>query len=123
MLYRLLADLMVLAHALFVLFVVCGGLAVLRWPRLTWLHLPAAAWGAVVEFEGWICPLTYVENYFRRLGGDRSYDVSFIEYYLEPILYPSGLTSRSQVVMGPGVVGINAVIYALLWRKRSRSAE
>ncbi|MGD0585168.1 MAG: DUF2784 domain-containing protein [Oryzomonas sp.] len=123
MLYRLLADLTVLAHALFVLFVVCGGLAVLHWPRLTWLHLPAAAWGAVVEFEGWICPLTFVENHFRRLGGEGSYDVSFIEHYLEPILYPSGLTSRSQVVMGLGVVGINAVIYALLWRKRSRSAE
>jgi hypothetical protein len=123
MLYRLLADLTVLAHALFVLFVVCGGLAVLRWPRITWLHLPAAAWGAVVEFEGWICPLTYVENHFRRLGGEGSYDVSFIEHYLEPVLYPSGLTPRSQVVMGLVVVGINAVIYALLWRKRCRSAE
>jgi hypothetical protein len=123
MLYRLLADLAVLAHALFVLFVVCGGLAVLRWPRLMWLHLPAAAWAAVVEFEGWICPLTYVENYFRRMGGEGSYDVSFIEHYLEPILYPSGLTSRSQVVMGLGVVGINAGIYALVWRKRSRGAE
>jgi hypothetical protein len=118
MLYRLLADLTVLAHALFVLFVVCGGLAVLRRPRLAWLHLPAATWGAVVEFKGWICPLTYVENHFRRLGGEGSYDVSFIEYYLEPILYPSWPTPRSQLIMGLVVVGVNAVIYALLLRKR-----
>jgi hypothetical protein len=123
MLYHLLADVVVLAHALFVLFVVCGGLAVLRRPRLAWLHLPAATWGAVVEFKGWICPLTYVENHFRRLGGEGSYDASFIEHYLEPILYPSGLTSKSQMVMGLGVVGINAVVYALLWRKGSRIAE
>ena len=120
MFYRSLADLVVLVHALFVLFVVFGGLAVLRRLRLAWLHLPAAIWGALVEFNGWICPLTYVENHFRRLGGEGNYDVSFIEHYLEPILYPSGLTSKSQLVMGLGVVGINAVIYAFLWRKRSR---
>jgi hypothetical protein len=123
MLYRLLADLTVLAHAIFVLFVVCGGLAVLRRPRLAWLHLPAATWGAVVEFKGWICPLTYAENYFRRLGGEGRYDVSFIDHYLEPILYPSGLTSKSQMVMGLGVVGVNAVIYAFLLRKCLRIAE
>jgi len=123
MIYRLLADLVVLTHALFVLFVVCGGLAVLRRPRLAWLHLPAVTWGAVVEFKGWICPLTYVENHFRRLGDEGIYDVSFIEHYLEPILYPSGLTLKSQMVMGLGVVGVNAVIYALLWRKRPRIAE
>lgn len=120
MLYRFLADLAVLAHALFVLFVVCGGLAVLRRPRLAWLHLPAVAWGAIVEFKGWICPLTYVENHFRRLGGGAGYHGSFIGHYLEPILYPSWLTQGSQLVMGLGVVGGNAVIYALLWRKCSR---
>lgn len=114
MLYRFLADLTVLAHALFVLFVVCGGLAVLRRPRLAWLHLPAVAWGAVVEFKGWICPLTYVENHFRRLGGEAGYSMSFIGHYLEPILYPSRLTPGSQLVMGLGVVGVNVVIYAFL---------
>jgi len=117
MLYRFLADLTVLAHALFVVFVVCGGFAVIRRPRLAWLHLPAAAWGAVVEFKGWICPLTYVENHFRRLGDEATYDVSFIDHYLEPILYPSWLTPGSQLVMGLGVVGVNALIYAFLWRK------
>jgi hypothetical protein len=121
MLYPLLADVAVLAHALFVLFVIFGGVAVLRRPRLAWLHLPAAAWGAVVEFKGWVCPLTYAENLFRRLGGEGDYGGSFIGHYLEPILYPSGLTPQLQVTLGLGVAGINAAIYVLLWRKRSHN--
>lgn len=117
--YRLLADMAVLAHGLFVLFVVGGGVAVLRWPRLAWLHLPAAVWGVVIEFTGWVCPLTYLENHFRQLGGDTGYGGSCIQHYLEPLLYPMGLTSRSQVVMGLGALGINAAIYGRLWRKGS----
>jgi len=121
MIFSLLADLAVLVHAMFVLFVVCGGLAVLRWPRLAWLHLPAAIWGTFIEFKGWICPLTYLENHFRRLGGAVGYGGSFIEHYLEPLLYPLGLTSRFQVIMGIGVLGLNAAIYFRLWRKGSRT--
>lgn len=120
MIYSLLADLTVLGHALFVLFVVFGGFAVLRRPGLAWLHLPAATWGAVVELAGWVCPLTYLENHFRRLGGEAGYGGDFIGHYLEPVLYPSGLTVRHQVFMGLGVLAGNAVIYLLVWRKRSR---
>jgi hypothetical protein len=58
----LLADLLVALHLAFVVFVVAGGLLVLRWPRLAWVHVPAAVWGALVEVTGWICPLTPVEN-------------------------------------------------------------
>jgi hypothetical protein len=122
MLYTLLADLTVLVHALFVLFVVLGGLAVLRRPRLAWLHLPAALWGTAIEFGGWICPLTYLENRFRRLGGEAGYGGSCIEHYLEPVLYPLGLTARSQIVMGLVVLGINLAVYLRLWWKRGRRA-
>ncbi len=118
MTYRMLADLSLLAHTLFVLFVVCGGAAVLRWPRLAWLHLPAAIWGAVIEFKGWLCPLTHLENHFRRMGGEGGYGGSFIEHYLEPLIYPSWLTPRVQIFLGLVVVAINVVLYALLWRKR-----
>jgi uncharacterized membrane protein YhhN len=114
--YLLLADFAVVAHALFVLFVVGGGLAVLRWPRLAWLHLPAAVWGGVIEILGWICPLTRLENHFRRLGGESGYSGSFIAQYLEPILYPPGLTLRAQVLMGLAVLVLNAVLYVSLWR-------
>jgi|SRR6185369_3828617 len=120
MIFSLLADLAVLLHAMFVLFVVCGGLAVLRWPRLAWLHLPAAIWGTIIEFQGWICPLTYLENHFRRLGGDAGYGGSFIEHYLEPLLYPLGLSSHFQVIMGMGVLAINATVYFRLWWKATR---
>ena len=115
--YPLLADLAVLAHTMFVLFVVGGGLAVLRWPRLAWLHLPAAIWGVVIELTGWVCPLTYLENHFRRLGGEAGYSGTFIQQYLEPLLYPLGLTLRSRVMLGLGVLGINTAIYVYLGRK------
>jgi len=118
MIYSLLADLTVLLHALFVLFVVLGGLAVLRRPRLGLLHLPAALWGGVVEIMGWICPLTYLENRLRRLGGSAGYGESFIEHYLQTLLYPPGLTPRLQVVLGLSVLALNAVIYFRLWRRR-----
>lgn len=122
MIYPFLADLAMLAHALFVLFVVFGGLAVLRRPGLAWLHLPAAAWGAVVELAGWICPLTYLENHFRRLGGEAGYVGDFIGHYLEPVLYPAGLTRKAQVIMGLGVLVGNTIIYLILWRRTRRKS-
>jgi len=118
MIYSLLADLAVLLHLLFVLFVLFGGLAVLRRPRLALLHLPAALWGGVVEIMGWICPLTYLENRLRRLGGGAGYGESFIEHYLQTLLYPPGLTPRLQLILGVGVLILNAVIYFRLWKSR-----
>ena len=111
----LLADLTVLLHLAFVAFVVGGGLLALRWPRVSWLHLPAAAWGAAVEFFGWICPLTPLEDALR--GGSDGGD--FVTRYLVPVLYPAGLTADVQFVLGIGVVAVNAVIYGwVLWRRR-----
>jgi hypothetical protein len=118
--YRLLADLLVVAHFAFVLFVVLGGLLVLRHPRLAWLHLPAAAWGATIEFTGWICPLTPWEQKLRQLGGQAGYTGGFVEHYLLPVLYPSGLTIAIQLVLGLLVVGVNAVIYRAVLRQRAQ---
>ena len=118
MLYSFLADMVVLMHAAFVLFVVSGGVAVLRWPRLAWLHIPAALWGIVIEFGGCICPLTDLENLLRSMDGGSGYEVSFIEHYLEPILYPLGLTRRTQFVFGLAALCINLAVYARLWCRR-----
>ncbi|MBI2355455.1 MAG: DUF2784 domain-containing protein [Deltaproteobacteria bacterium] len=115
--YVLLAEVTLLVHALFVLFVVLGGVAVLRWRWLARLHLPAAVWGVLIELGGWVCPLTYVENHFRRLGGESGYRGTFIEQYLEPVLYPLGLTQRSQIIFGLTAFLINFVIYVQLWRR------
>jgi Protein of Unknown function (DUF2784) len=118
--YRRLADLVVLVHALFVVFVLLGGLLVLRWPRVAWLHLPAAAWGVLIEFAGWICPLTPLENALRTRGGGAAYTGGFIEHYLLPVLYPAGLTKTLQWVLGSFALVLNAALYALVIAKHRR---
>ena len=104
-------------------FVVLGGLFVLRWPRLAWLHLPAAAWGAWVECAGWVCPLTYLENWLRTRAGLAGYESSFLERTLSPVLYPASLTQEIQWGLGIGVLAINAAIYAWALRARSRREQ
>jgi len=117
----ILADVLVIVHLLFVAFVVAGGFLLARWPKLVWLHLPAAAWGAYIEFSGGICPLTPLENRLRVLGGGSAYSGDFVERYVLPILYPGNLTLPLQQVLGGVVVGVNLVAYGLAyaaWRRR-----
>ncbi len=116
MLYQLSADLLVILHFCFVLFVLMGGVLLVRWPRLAWLHLPAVAWGVFVEFSGWICPLTPLENWLRAQGGAAGYAGDFIAKYVTTLLYPEALTRELQLVLGTAVIAINLVIYARLWR-------
>jgi hypothetical protein len=118
MIYRLLADVTVVLHLAFVVFVVGGGLLVLRWPRVAWLHVPAALWGAFIEFAGWICPLTPLENVLRQQGGEAGYDTSFVEHYLIPVLYPATLSRNVQWILGGLVLAINVTIYAVAIRRR-----
>ena len=122
MLYRILADLVVVLHCGFVLFVVLGGLFALRWPRAAWIHLPAALWGAGIEFLAGICPLTPLENRLRRLGGEAGYSGGFVEHYVLPVLYPAGLAHDVQLVLGAIVVVLNVVIYTVVWRRRKHQA-
>jgi len=115
--YRLLADAVVVVHLAFVAFVVAGGLLVVRWKRVAWIHLPAAAWGAWIEFAGWICPLTPLENRLRALAGEGEYATGFVEHYLLPVLYPTGLTRTAQIVLGAAVIVLNACFYTWAWRR------
>ncbi|HEY7215094.1 MAG TPA: DUF2784 domain-containing protein [Thermoanaerobaculia bacterium] len=123
MLYRLLADLVVVLHCAFVLFVVLGGLLALRWPRAVWFHLPAAIWGAGIEFVQGICPLTPLENHLRQLGGEAGYSGGFVEHYLLPVLYPAGLDQNVQVGIGIFVLLLNVTVYAVVWRRSRRRAR
>ena len=118
----MLADLLVVIHLLFVAFVVAGGFLLVRWPRLAWLHLPAATWGAFIEFSGGVCPLTPLENHLRALGGGATYGGDFVERYLLPVLYPAQLTLSLQQVLGAVVVAVNLVAYALAYRAWRRRA-
>ena len=121
--WRLLADALVVAHLGFVAFVLLGGLLVVRWPRVAWLHLPAVAWGAWIECTAGICPLTPLENQLRRAGGEAGYEGSFVEQYLVPLLYPPGLTPAGQLALGGGVLVLNLALYARAWRRRHAPAS
>ena len=122
-LFRLLADLVVVVHLAFVLLVVFGGLLVLRWPRLALIQLPAAVWGVVIEWAGWICPLTPLENSLRARGGAAGYRGGFVEHYLLGVLYPAGLTRNVQMVLGLTVLLVNAIAYGLLLARLRRADD
>ena len=110
----MLADLVVILHFAFVLFVILGGLLVLRWPRLAYVHLPVALYGALIELVGWICPLTPLEKRLRESAGLQGYQGGFVEHYILPVLYPAGLTRNVQLVLGLIVVGMNLAIYTVM---------
>jgi Protein of Unknown function (DUF2784) len=118
--FRFLADATVVLHLAFVLFVVLGGLIVARWPRIAWVHLPAAVWAAWIEFAGWVCPLTPLENWLREQGGGTAYTSNFIEHYLLPILYPASLSRGLQWALGGAVLLINAAAYIIIFRRGGR---
>jgi hypothetical protein len=116
----LLADAVLVLHAAFIAFVLLGGLLVLRWRRLAWLHLPCVAWGILIELSGGICPLTPLENRLRTLAGQQGYGESFIGHYLMPLIYPPGLTPRIQYLLAAIVLLVNLAVYVLLWRRSAR---
>ncbi|MFA5182909.1 MAG: DUF2784 domain-containing protein [Syntrophales bacterium] len=118
--FSLFADLVVVTHFIFILFVIFGGLLVLHKRGWAWLHLPAAVWGAIVEFTGWICPLTPLENWLRLQGGGPAYASGFIERYLVSLIYPSALTRSQQLFLGLAVIVINVVIYGWIVRRRQK---
>ena len=121
MLYRHLADLVLVLHFAFVVFAVLGALLVLRWQRLVWIHVPLALWAVVVELTGWMCPLTPLEKSLRNTGGAAGYPGGFIEHYLLPVIYPPGLTREVQIVLGLALLAINALVYRAVWRRWRRS--
>lgn len=120
--YRLLANLVVLAHGLFIVFVVLGGFLAWRWRGVAWVHAPCALWGILIEFRGWTCPLTPLENYFRAKAGVAGYGGGFIEHYLLPAIYPAGLTPRVQIVLGSVVLGVNLLAYGVLLHRLTKGA-
>jgi len=121
MIYRWLANLTVLVHGAFVAFVIVGGFLAIRWRRMIWVHVPAAIWGVSIEFGGWICPLTPLENALRRPAGGAGYSDGFVEHYLLHALYPAGLTSRVRWTLGGFALAVNVVAYGLFFRHRRSS--
>lgn len=120
MLYRLAADVVVLVHLAFIVYVIAGGLLALRWRFAAVVHLPAVLWGALIEFTGGICPLTPLEQSLRRSGGEAGYGGGFVEHYLAPAIYPPGLTPAIQLVLGALVIGVNIAVYIRVIRRWRR---
>ena len=120
---QLAADLLVVAHFTFICFVLLGGLLVLKWPRMVFVHIPAAVWGALLEFQSWLCPLTPLEQHLRTAAGEAGYSGSFIEHYLLPVIYPANLTPDLQLLLGLAVVTINTAIYGWLLARYVRNRK
>jgi hypothetical protein len=123
MIYHLLANLIVVIHLLFVFFVMLGGLLILRWRFFAWIHMPAVLWAVLIEFYGWICPLTPLENHLRIKGGSSGYATGFVEHYIIPLLYPSQLTREMQIFLGLLVLIVNLVMYLWVWHARARARD
>ena len=119
----MLADLIVFLHFLFVLFVVVGGFLAIRWSWVSWVHIPSVLWGVLIEYGGWICPLTPLENRFRAEQGSTTYESDFIAQYILPILYPEGLTRRDQLTLGTFALVLNIAIYAFIFLRHRRSVS
>lgn len=115
------ANIIVLLHFAFILFVSVGGLLVLRWPWLAWLHLPCVAWGVLIEVSGGICPLTPLELRYRHAAGDPGYSGDFIDRYLLPVIYPSGLTRSLQIGLGLALLLFNLIVYVTVWRRQRKA--
>src|SRR6266702_6772831 len=120
MLCGILADCVVLLHVAFVTFVVLGGFLVWRWRWVFLVHVPCAVWGIAIEYGGWICPLTPLENAFRARAGLEGYRGGFVEHYVIPLLYPAGLTRPAQATLGTLVLAVNLVAYGMLVRRLVR---
>jgi hypothetical protein len=114
--YQIAATTIALLHLLFIGFVLLGGLLVLRWPKLMFLHLPAATWGVLIEFFGWWCPLTRWENHFLRMAGRAGYSDGFVSHYIMPVIYPAGLTRGLEIAIGVFVLALNTAIYVRVLR-------
>jgi hypothetical protein len=121
MIYRLLADFVLIAHVAFVLFSVLGGLLILRYRKVLWWHLTALCWGVVVQWANWVCPLTPLENHLRRLVGEAGYSGGFIEHFVLKVLYPDNLTLELRYVLGAILLSINVAVYSYVLLSRRRT--
>ncbi|OGB25807.1 MAG: hypothetical protein A3I66_05405 [Burkholderiales bacterium RIFCSPLOWO2_02_FULL_57_36] len=120
MMYRLLADFVLIIHFAFVVFALLGGLLVLRYRKILWWHIVALCWGVAVQWADWICPLTPLENYFRRIGGESGYAGGFIEHFVLKVLYPENLTLELRYVLGAVLIAVNIAVYLYVIFDRRR---
>jgi len=120
MLYRLGADLVLLAHFLFAAFAVLGGVLVFFNSAWAWVHIPVVLWSSVVNLMSWTCPLTPLENALRVRAGQSGYPGGFVQHYIGRAVYPRGMPRRLELVAGVSILAGNALVYGglLTWAAR-----
>jgi hypothetical protein len=118
MTYLIFAECILLIHFIFIIFAALGAILVLIRNKIAWLHVPTVIWATLIEFTGWICPLTPLENWLRFQGGESGYSSGFIEYYIHPLLYPEMLTRNGQLLLGILLLGFNVIIYLRVFSRR-----
>lgn len=119
--WTILADAVLVLHGAFIVWATFGALAVWRWPRLVWAHLPALAWGVWIEATAGLCPLTPLEMALRQRAGQGTYQGSFIDHHLGALIYPQGLTPQAQLRIAVGLAAFNLLLYGLIVRRRLRA--
>ena len=119
--YELAADIILIIHFLFILFVIFGALLFFVAKKIVFIHIPAIIWGSYIELTHSICPLTYLENWFLHKANLTTYSEGFIQNYLVPIVYPMNLTKDLQIFLGIGLIVINIVIYAFIFGKLKKN--
>ena len=123
MFFALAADLLIIVHLGFIGFVILGGFMLLKWRWLIFVHLPAVLWGVLLEFQGWICPLTPLEQALRRMSGQQGYTGGFIQHYILPVIYPPALNEDIQLILGILLILINVIIYLWVFQKPDRKSH
>ncbi len=123
MIYRVLADLILVTHFAFAVFTVLGGLLVLRRRALLWAHLASLLWGVVIQWADWTCPLTPLESRLREAGGEAGYTGGFVEHYVSMILYPEGLTVELRYLLGAALIAVNLMVYGYIYSRGRRAAQ
>ena len=113
--YELAANLTLIIHFAFILFVIFGALLFFITTKIIFIHIPAFIWGSYIELTHSICPLTYLENWFLHKANLTTYSEGFIQNYLMPIVYPASLTKDLQIYLGIALILINIVIYAFIF--------
>ena len=112
--YRVLAEVTMVVHFLFIAFVVFGGFVAWRRPKAIWLHLLAAGWGLCIVLFDLNCPLTHVEDWARERAGQSGLARGFIDTYLTGVMYPERYLDEVRLLIAVVV----AVSYAGLVRRR-----
>lgn len=108
--YSAFAIIVLVLHAVFILWVIFGALLTRSRPALGWAHIASLAWGMLTELLPWPCPLTLLENWFEAKARVDPYQGGFLLHYLDRLVYPD-ISAMVLTVAGVLVCVLNLALY------------